>query len=83
MQTSTPAIATLSLMDQIAMQYGVGNMTNFDTPTIKTPLLGTIDQELEDYTKSVSLKGTNMIKFWNVSNFFAIFTIKCLLQNLV
>ena len=80
---TTPAIATSSLMDQIAMQYGVGDMTNFNTPTIEAPLLGTIDQEFEEYTKAVSLKGTDMIKFWDVSNFFAIFTIKCLLRNLV
>ena len=56
---------------------------NFDTSTIEAPLLDMIDQEFEDYTKAVSFKETDMIKFWNVSNFFAIFTIKCSLQNLV
>ena len=71
MQT-TPAIATSSLMDQIAMQYGVGDMTNFDTPTIEAPLLGMIDQEFENYTKAVSVKGTDIIKFWDVSNIFSI-----------
>ena len=71
MHTSAPVIAT-SLMDQIAMQYGIGDMTNFDSPTIKEPLLGTIDQEFENYTKAVSVKGTDMVKFWDVSNIFSI-----------
>ena len=58
------------------MQYGVSNMTNFDTPTIQALTLGSIDQEFEDYTKAVSIKGTDMVKFWDVSNnTFAIFTI--------
>ena len=47
-------------------------MTNFDTPTIEAPLLGTIDQEFKDNTKAVSLKRTDMIKFWDVSNIFPI-----------
>jgi hypothetical protein len=72
--THTPAIATPTLMDQIAMQYGVSDMTNFDTPTIQALPLGSIDQEFEDYTKAVSLKGTDMVKFWDVSNIFTIFT---------
>jgi hypothetical protein len=73
--THTPAIAAPTLMDQIAMQYGVSDMTTFDTPTIQALRLGSIDQEFEDYTKAVSLKGTDMVKFWDVSNIFAIFTI--------
>ena len=71
----TPAITAPTLMDQIAMQYGVSDMTNFDTSTIQALPLGSIDQEFEDYTKAVSLKGTDMVKFWDVSNIFAIFTI--------
>ena len=71
MHTSASAITT-SVMDQIAMQYGIGDMTNFDTPTIEEPLLGTIDQEFENYTKAVSVKGTDIIKFWDVSNIFSI-----------
>lgn len=62
-------------MDQIAMQYGVSDMTNFDTPTIQALPLGSINQEFEDYTKAVSLKEMDMVKFWDVSNIFAIFTI--------
>ena len=54
------------------MQYGVGNMTNFDTSTIEEPLLSMIDQEFEGYTKAVSVKGTDMVKFWDVSNIFSI-----------
>ena len=69
MHTSAPAITT-SLMDQITMQYG--NMTIFDTSTIEEPLLGTIDQEFENYIKAVSVKGTDMVKFWDVSNIFSI-----------
>ena len=54
------------------MQYGIGDMTNFDTPTIKEPLLGMIGQEFENYTKAVSVKGTDMVKFWDASNIFSI-----------
>ena len=71
MHTSAPAITT-SLMDQITMQYGIGDITNFNTSTIEEPLLGTIDQEFKNYTKAVSVKGTDMVKFWDVSNIFSI-----------
>ena len=72
----TSAIAAPTLMDQIAMQYGVSDMMNFDTPTIQALTLGSIDQEFEGYTKAVSLKGTDMVKFWDVSiNTIAIFMI--------
>jgi len=57
------------------MQYGVSNITTFNTPTVQPLLLGSIDQEFDDYTKAVSLKGTDMVKFWHVSNIFAIFMI--------
>jgi len=73
--THTPAIAALALMDQIAMQYGISDMTTFNTPTVQALPLGSIDQEFDDYTKAVSLKGTDMVKFWHVSNIFAIFMI--------
>jgi hypothetical protein len=73
--THTPAIAAPTLMDQIAMQYGVSDMTTFNTPTIQALPLGSIGQEFDDYTKAVSLKGTDMVKFWHVSNIFAIFMI--------
>jgi len=69
------AIAAPTLMDQIAMQYGVSDMTTFNTPTVQALLLGSIDQKFDDYTKAVSLKGTDMVKFWHVSNIFAIFMI--------
>jgi len=73
--THTPAIAAPTLMDQIAMQYGVSDMTTFNTPTVQALPLDSIDQEFDDYTKAVSLKGTDMVKFWHVSNIFAIFMI--------
>jgi len=73
--THTPAIAAPTLMDQIAMQYGVSNITTFNTLTVQALPLGLIDQEFDDYTKAVSLKGTDMVKFWHVSNIFAIFMI--------
>jgi len=73
--TYTPAIAAPTLIDQIAMQYGISDMTTFNTPTVQALLLGSIDQEFDDYTKAVSLKGTDMVKFWHVSNIFAIFMI--------
>jgi len=57
------------------MQCGVSDMTNFNTPTIQALPLDLIDQEFDDYTKAVSLKGTDMVKFWHVSNIFAIFMI--------
>ena len=66
--TQTPAIAAPTLIDQI-------NMTTFNMPTVQALPLGLIDQEFDDYTKAVSLKGTDMIKFWHVSNIFAIFMI--------
>jgi len=62
-------------MDQIAMQYGISDMTTFNTPTVQALPLSSIDQEFDDYTKAVSLKGTDMVKFWHVSNIFAIFMI--------
>jgi len=62
-------------MDQITMQYGISNITNFNTPTIQALLLGSIDQKFGDYTKAVLLKGTDMVKFWHVNNIFAIFMI--------
>jgi len=61
--THTLAIAAPTLMDQITMQYGVSDMTNFNTPTIQALLLGLTDQEFDDYTKAVSLKGTDIVKF--------------------
>ena len=70
-----PAIAVPTLMNQIAIQYGISNMTNFNTPTIQALPLGSIDQKFDDYTKAVSLKGTDIVKFWHVSNIFAIFMI--------
>ena len=73
--THTPAIAAPTLMDQIAIQYGISNMTNLNTPTIQALPLGLIDQEFDDYTKTVPLKGTYMVKFWHVNNIFAIFMI--------
>jgi len=73
--THTLAIAAPTLMDQITMQYSISDMTNFNTPTIQALPLGSIDQEFDDYIKAVSLKGTDMIKFWHVSNIFAIFMI--------
>jgi len=73
--THTLAIAAPTLMDQIAMQYGISDMTNFNTSTIQALPLGLIDQEFDDYTKAVLLKGTDMVKFWHVSNIFAIFMI--------
>jgi len=57
------------------MQYGISDMTTFNTPTVQALPLGLIDQEFDDYTKAVSLKGTDMVKFWHVSNIFAIFMI--------
>jgi len=57
------------------MQYGISNMTTFNMPTVQALPLGSIDQEFDDYTKAVSLKGTDMVKFWHVSNIFAIFMI--------
>jgi len=73
--THTPAIAAPTLMDQIAMQYSVSDMTTFNTPTVQALPLGSIDQKFDDYTKAVSLKETDMVKFWHVSNIFAIFMI--------
>ena len=52
--THTPAIAALTLMDQIAMQYGVSDMTTFNMPTVQALPLGSIDQEFDDDTKAVS-----------------------------
>ena len=57
------------------MQYGISNMTTFNMPTVQALPLGLIDQEFDDYIKAVSLKGTDMVKFWHVSNIFAIFMI--------
>jgi len=73
--THTLAIAAPTLMDQIAMQYGISDMTTFNMPTVQALPLGSIDQKFDDYTKAVLLKGTDMIKFWHVSNIFAIFMI--------
>ena len=79
----TSAIAVPTLMDQIAMQYGVSDMTNFDTPTIQALPLGSIDQEFEDYTKAVSLKGTDMVKFWGVSNICNFYDLMLMLKSSV
>jgi len=73
--THTLAIAAPTLMDQITMQYGISNMTTFNTPTVQALQLGSIDQEFDDYTNAVLLKRTDMVKFWHVSNIFAIFMI--------
>ena len=57
---------------QVAKKYKLVSMTELDTPLQQVERPKTVDQEFALYTGVLSPQGTDIIKFWAVSIYFAL-----------
>ena len=57
---------------QVAKKYKLVSMTELDTPLQQVERPKTVDQEFALYTRVLSPQGTDIIKFWAVSIYFAL-----------
>lgn len=56
---------------QVAKKYRLVSMMELDTPLQQVERPKTVDEEFASYTGVISPQGTDIIKFWAVSSYFA------------
>ncbi|KAG5634032.1 hypothetical protein H0H81_003698 [Sphagnurus paluster] len=62
-----PASVHNDQMYHVAKRLNLASMLGLDTPVLQVETLTTVEEEFDTYTCALSLRGTDMIKFWDVT----------------